>query len=165
MIKSFGQWIVVKDGIETAVGYEYWSIPKNNIMQKNVSLANELCKMPSINNKSLSDAFKFAYMYFHAMTSYSAKSHPEIHKKMMSEFKELEWHKSAKGNYTVQVSEGFNITVFKKKDRWVWVYEDIFSKGTYANVETAKKKAFASYYWFYEYIKKQKIGACASVDG
>ncbi len=155
MIKNFGQWIVVKDGIEMTVGYGYWSISKEDIMQKNVSLAKELCKMPSINNKSLSDAFKFAYRYFHAMTPYSAKSHPEIHKKMISEFKELQWHKSAKSNYTVQVSEGFNVTIFKNdKNRWAWVYDGVFSKGNYTNVETAKKKAFASYYWFYRHIKK-----------
>ncbi len=31
MIKNFGQWIVVKDGIETSVGYGYCWISKDDV--------------------------------------------------------------------------------------------------------------------------------------
>lgn len=164
MIKNFGQWIVVKDGIETSVGYGYCWISKDDVMSKNTSYAKTLMQEPSINIKSLQEAFEFAYRYFHAMTTYSAKSHPQIHKKMMSEFKELQWHKSERGNYTTPIFEGFNITVFKnEKDRWAWVYDDIFSKGTYTNVETAKKKAFASYCWL-SHIKNGRKKKCKVVE-
>ena len=154
MIKNFGQWIVVKDGIETSIGYEYCWISKEDVMSKNTSYSDKLMENPSIYDKSLTQALEFAYKYFHAMTQYSAKSHPQIHKKMMSERKELKWYKSAKGNYTDQISEGFNITVYENNNgRWEWVYDNIFSKRTYKDMETAKKKAFASYYWLYRHIK------------
>ena len=46
MIKNFGQWQVVKDGIETVPGGEYYWISKEDIMDKNTAYAKELMKFP-----------------------------------------------------------------------------------------------------------------------
>jgi len=109
-----------------------------------------------VNNQSLTRAFKYAYKYFHAMTKFTSKSNPEIYKAMISEFNRLEWDKSSKG-FTAKTSDGFYITVFvNSKEKWKWAYDEIFSSGSYKSIETAKKKAYSSYYWLYKHIKKEK---------
>jgi len=154
MIKNFGQWEVVKDGIQTIAGYEYFHISKDKIMNNDRTLARRLMEISSINKKSLISAFEYAYRYFHAMSKYTAKSHPEEYKHMSAQFKDLTWIKTEKGNFTVRTPEGINITVYKNsKGRWAWIYNDIHSQGSYKNMETARKKAFASYYWLYKHIK------------
>ena len=153
MIKSFGQWRVVKDGIETAPGCEYFWISKKDIMNKNTAHAEELKKLPNIHYPSLVTAFGYAYKYFHAMTKYTMKSHPEVYEAMMDEFNELQWHESENG-FTAETSEGFNISVFRhNNEKWKWVYDDIFSGSSYKSMETAKKKAYSSFYWLHKHIK------------
>lgn len=155
MIKNFGQWKVVNDGIETNVGYEYLWISKKDIMARDTSYANTLMKGPSIDKRSLRTAFRYSYKYFHAMTKYTSKSHPGIYKEMVAEFKDVEWQKSVNGNYITQVFKGIIITVYKNsKDRWAWVYDGIYSKSSYKKPETAKKMAYASYYWLYNHVDK-----------
>ena len=125
MIKIFGQWKVVNEGIVTIPGCEYYWISKENIMQNDTEYAKKLMKCPSVNNQSLRKAYRYAYKYFHAMTKFTSKSHPEIYKAMMAEFKELQWYKSNKG-LTTKTSEGLNITVFRADDdKWKWVYDEI----------------------------------------
>lgn len=155
MTKYFGSWKIVDDGIETVPGCQYYWISREDIMNKNVDLVNSISKIPGSYRQSMMKALVYAYKYFHAMTKYSHSSHPEIYNAMMSKYKELEWQESPKG-YTARTSAGINITVFRNgKNGWKWVFDEVYSKSSYANVKTAKKKAYASYYWYYDHIKKQ----------
>ncbi|MHB9069642.1 MAG: hypothetical protein ACYC54_04655 [Sedimentisphaerales bacterium] len=159
MIKSFGQWNVVSDGIETNRYFTtYHWISKKDIMNRNTDSARNTLECPGVNKDSLIKAFKYAHKYFHAVKpSYSVKSDPEIYKEMLDEFETVRWVTSVAGNFTVLVDEGFNITVYKnKKGRWTWVFADIYSKNAYKNIDAAKKKAFASYYWVYRHLLNRK---------
>ena len=153
MIKSFSQWKVVKDGIEAGQGCNYWWISKDDIMRKNMVPVNDLSQNPLIHQQSLLNAYHYAYRYFHAMTQYS-KSHPDIYKRMESEYARLEWVTSLKGNYTLQVSNGFFITIYPHPNdgRWAWVFDGLFSTCTYKSADLAKKKAYTAYYWLHKHI-------------
>ena len=107
MIKNFGQWQMVRDGIETISGSEYYWISKQDVMSKNTAYTKELMKFPTVNNQSLITTFKYAYKYFHAMTKFTTKSHPEIYKAMINELNKLEWCESEKG-FTTKTSEVVN---------------------------------------------------------
>jgi hypothetical protein len=154
MIKSFGQWIVVNEGIETGYWHPYYGVSKYDIMNKDMSEIDELLNNPAINRQSLQNACNYGYRYFHALNQYST-SHPHIYSQMMAEYEGLKWGLSLNGNYTLQVPEGFTITVYKKPDteRWTWVFHDIYCHRTFKSSGTAKKKAYAGYYWFYKHIK------------
>jgi len=148
----FDSWKVVKDGIETVPGYEYQWISKADIMTRNMEKVRVILMIPGVDEQSLRKAFMYAYRYFHAMTKYSLKTHPEVYRSMMMEYQELKWHESNKG-FTARTSEGLYITVFRDDNtKWKWVFDGIFSNSSYKNMETAKKKAYASYYWLYKHI-------------
>jgi hypothetical protein len=56
MIKSFGQWIVVNEGIETGYWHPYYGVSKYDIMNKDMSEIDELLNNPAINRQSLQNA-------------------------------------------------------------------------------------------------------------
>ena len=155
MSKRFNQWVFNKKGIKTKPGSEYLYITKEDIINRNSIPVKNIRQNIRVNIKDFNEAYDYACRYFCATAKYTMKSHPDIYKEMITMYNNIEWYGSAKG-YTTKVPEGFNITIYsdkKKKDRWRWVFDGLYSLDLYDNAETAQKKAFASYYWLYKHIK------------
>jgi hypothetical protein len=81
---------------------------------------------------------------------------------MQSEYSWLKWGMSPKGNYILQVSNGFFITIYPHPNdgRWTWVFDGIFSNRTYKSADSAKKKAYAGFYWLYRHILPVGMNNC-----
>jgi hypothetical protein len=155
-IKRFKEWVVVKDGIQTVPGMPYFYISKEEIMSLDFTNLQRFLKLQWVKKNALKRAYSYAYEYFHAMTFYTKKSHPETYKAMSECYELIKWGISVSGNHIFEVPEGFYITIFRDKkrpNRWTWAYKEFYCPRSYANLETAKKKAFASYYWLYQHIK------------
>lgn len=155
-IKRFKEWVIVQDGIQTVPGMPYWYISKEEIMSLDLTNVRRFLKFKGVNEKALKNAYSYAFKYFHAMTFYTKKSHPVIYKVMSEHYELIKWFINASGNHIFKVPEDFYITIFRDKNRpnrWTWAYEEFYCPKSYANFETAKKKAFASYYWLYKHVK------------
>jgi len=155
-IKRFEEWVVVKDGIQTVPGMSYLFISKEEIMELDFVNLQRFLKFQWVKKNALKRAYSYAYEYFHAMTFYTEKSHSEIYKAMSERYELIQWFINVSGYHIYKVPEDFYITVFrdkKKPNRWTWAYKECYCPRSYANFDTAKKKAFASYYWLYHHIK------------
>lgn len=151
-IKTFGQFKITKEGIETVGNCKYVWINREDIMQGNQKPVEDILQLPWVCKSDLKKAYRYAKKYYYQFEKLTKETDPDKYERMMDEYEDLSWKKNKKGNHIAIIELGGFITVFRdNRDpaRWKWVTEGVFSYSSYAVLENAKKKAFMYYYLAY----------------
>ena len=148
--KYFGQWKIVRHGIETSPGHPYWFISIEEVSKDYSPEVEKIKKMHRINESDLISALDYGKRHFKQFAKLTRKSDREKYDRMMEEYNKILWHENGNGNHIENTSCDFCITVFKTdSNRWKYAVNDVFSANSFKSVETAKKKAFKCYFLTY----------------
>ena len=145
--KTFGQFRVNKDGIETVSPYPYRYIDKDDIIGNNQEPLQTLMRLEWVSKSDLNDAYQYAQKIFCEDKTKQISATEK--RKMMKELSGLSWKENAKGNHVLITDQKDVITVFKdsmSNNKLKWVVGGFFSPLSYKSLEHAKKDAYEHYY-------------------
>ena len=146
--RTFGQFIVNEEGINTVTGLQYRYVNKEYIIRGNYQPARNMLKLDWVSKNDFCRAYKYAEKIFCQNENTVSNLNSEQQARILDEFKELPWKKNKKGNHVAVTEQGDTITVFKDPmnlDKLKWVSGDIFSHSSYKRLDKAKMDAFKHY--------------------